>query len=232
MIRILQFSFLSGVFLTLVLFSAGCGTDHAQVRYVHGSTDTGGLDVAVDGKTVVTNLLFGTVSPASGYLTVTAESHRVEMRDTGTTTDRINSTVSFASGKAYTFMATGLVAQSNVSAVLVTDDHSAPGNGDIKLRIVHLSPGVAPAPPNGPGRINVYLVTPGTDISGLSPTIANLAYTQASDYQEIASGPVEVIVTHTTDQIAIADQTYNPAAGQNRTLVLLDTNLLELADLN
>ena len=232
MIRWFQSSFFSGALIALVFSSASCGTDHSQVRYLHGAADAPALDVAVDGKTVVTNLLFGTVSPSSGYLSVSAGSHRVEMRDTGTTTDLINSTVSFASGKEYTFLAAGLLAQSNVSAVLLTDDHSAPANGNIKLRLVHISPSVAPVPPDAPGRINIYFLTPGTDITGLSPTIPNLAYTQASAYQEIASGPVEVIVTRTTDQNPIADQTYNPASGQNRTLVFLDTGLLELSDLN
>jgi hypothetical protein len=231
MIRSLRLLLFASAF-ALAVFSASCGTDHAQVRYVHASADTAGLDVAIEGKTVVTDLLFGTVSPASGYLTVTAGSRRVEMRDTGTTNDQINSTVGFATGKAYTLIASGLQAQNNISAVLLTDDHSAPASGHVRLRIVHVAPGILPAPPNGPGPVNVYIVAPGTDITGLSPTIPNLAYTQASAYQEIAAGAVEVIVTKTTDQIPIEDQTYNPAAGQNRTLVLLDTNLLELADLN
>ncbi len=232
MVRPLSFLLFAGAVFALAVFSASCGTDHAQVRYVHASTDTAGLDVAVDGKNVVTDLTFGNVSPASGYLALTAGSRRVELRDTGTTTDVINSTVSFATGKAYTLIASGLQAQSNIAAVLLTDDHSAPGSGNIKVRIVHVRPGVPPVTGSTPGPVDVYIVAPGTDITGLAPTIPNLAYTQASAYQEIAAGPVEVIVTKTPDQKSIADQTYNPAAGQNRTLGLLDTNLLELADLN
>src|SRR5262249_48221599 len=119
-----------------------------------------------------------------------------------------------------------------IAAVLLTDDLSAPTSGNIKLRVVHVAPSIPAVLPDAPGRINVYIVAPGTDITGLSPTIPNLAYTQASPYQEIAAGPLEVIVTLTTNQDHLVDQTYNPASGQNRTLVFLDTHaLLELSDL-
>jgi len=233
MIRLGKFLPLAAALIALCISFTSCGTDHAQVRYVHGSPDIPSLDVAVDGKTVVTDLAFGTVSPTSGYLPVDAGTRRVEMRDTGTTNDEINSTISFASGKAYTLIASGLQAQSNIAVVLLTDDLSAPTSGNIKLRITNVAPSIEAVLPDTIGRINIYIVAPGTDITGLSPTIPNLAYTQASLYQEIAAGPVEVIVTKITDQVPLADQTYNPASGQNRTLLFLDTfALLELSDLN
>ncbi len=217
---------------TLGIFATSCGTDHSKVRVVHASPDSPAIDVAVDGKTVVTNLAFGGVSPATGYLTVTAGNRKVEVRATGTTTDLINSNVSFGSGKEYTVLASGFAA--NIAAIVLTDDNSAPASGNFKLRIVHASPS-APAI-----NLDVYVVAPGTDITGVSPTISSLAYGQASGYQTAAAASTEVIITAAGNKTPIIDQTYDLTAGQIRTLVVLDNAPggsvnpipLELADLN
>ncbi len=198
---------------TLGVFTTSCGTDHAKMRVVHASPDSPNVDVAADGKTVVTDLAFGSFSPASDYLTVTAGSRRVEVRTTGTTTDLINSTVNFGSQKAYTVIAAGFAA--NIAAVVLTDDNSAPQSGNFKLRVVHTSP-------SGPSNLDVYIVAPGTDITGISPTISSLAYGQASGYQSAAAASTQVIITPAGNKTPIINQTYALAAGQIRTLVVLD----------
>jgi uncharacterized protein DUF4397 len=219
----------------LSLFAASCGTDHAQVRFVHASPDGPNVDVAIDGKTVVTNLAFDTVSPATGYFTVTAGNRRVEVRVTGTTTDLINSTMSFSSGKQFTVIATGFEnpAPGTVAALTLTDDNSAPTSGNVKLRVVH-------AAPSGPPNVDVYIVAPGTDISGMAPTISGLAFGQASAYQTTAPTSNQVIFTAAGDKTPVINQTYTLAAGQIRTLVTVNvqggttmaTTPLELSDLN
>ena len=227
-LKILTLIFSLAVF---AIFATGCGTDHAKVRFVHASPDALNLDVAVDGKTVVTDLAFGGLSPASGYLTVTAGNRRVEFRSTGTTTDLINSTVGFGSQKEYTLLAVGKVGDDSVAALLKTDDNSAPSSGNIKLRVIH-------AAPDGPAHVDVFVVAPGTDIMNATPTIAALAYQQASDYQNLAAATYQVIMTDSNDRTStVFDQTYTLAGGQIRTLVTLDAggglmSALELSDLN
>lgn len=223
-----------------VLFFAGlaalaalipsCGSDHAEVRFVHGSPDTPPLDILVDGKSVTTNLAFGSVFPASGYQTVTAGNRRVEEPDTGTSNNEVSTTVTFGSGKKYTLIASGLNA--SIAAVLLTDDSSTPPSGKVKVRVAHLAPDLA-------DRVDFYVVPAGTDITGMSPTVPGLAYTQASSYLAVDGGDVEVIALSTTDQTQLLDTTLTLAAGQNRTLLLLDdgagpptASLLPLADLN
>ena len=104
---------------------------------------------------------------------------------------------------------------------LVTDDNSAPQNGGIKLRVFHASPG---ATPTAPARLDIYVVTPGTDITSLAPNIGGLTFQQASGYLNLPAASYEVIVTDTTDnaKTRLVDQTYNLAAGQIRTLVMVD----------
>jgi len=236
--------FLSIPLAALIIFATNCGNDHSKVRVVNVSPDAGGLDVAVDGKTVVTDVAFAGISPANSYLTVTAGNHTVEFRDTGTTTDRINSNIAFASKKEYTLLAVGKVnlpppdppPPSTIAALLKTDDNSAPTSGNIKLRVIHASE-------DGPAHIDIFVVAPGTDITDATPTIASLAYQQASDYQNLAAGTYEVIMTNSTDLThgtRIVDQQYSLTAGQIRTLVTLDTpdgtamsdTPLKLSDLN
>jgi hypothetical protein len=215
----------------LTIATTNCGTDHAKVRVVNASPDAGALDVAVDGKTVITGLTFGGLSPTSGYLTVTAGNRGVEFRDTGTTTDRINSNIAFASKKEYTLLAVGKVANKTIAALLKTDDNSAPQSGNFKLRVIH-------AASDGPEQIDIFVVAPGTNITNATPTIAALTSQQASDYQNLIAGTYEVIMTDSSDRTKVVlDQTYALTAGQIRTLVTLDAggglmSALELSDLN
>ncbi len=203
------------------MFAIGCGGSHASVRFVHASPDAGNVDVAVDGKTVATDLPFANVSPGSAYLNITAGNRLIEVRPTGTSTDLVNvPNVGFSSHQQDTVFFTGLVNATppNQTINLVTDDNSAPPSGNIKLRVFHASP-------SGPAHLDIYMVAPTTDITNLSPTISALAYQQASSYQSVAPASDEVIMTDTNDpaKTRLIDQTYNTlAAGQIRTLVVLD----------
>lgn len=196
--------------------ATGCGNDHAQVRFVHASPDAPNVDITVNSKSVATNLAFGSVAPASGYLSVNAGNRTVQVFATGTTTPAlINSNINFSSQKHYTVLASGKLA--SIAAVVLTDDNSAPTSGNIKLRVVHASP-------SGPADLDVYVVAQGTDISGLAPNISSLAYQQASSYQSLAAATYEVIVTDSSDasKTRCIDQSYPLTAGQVRTLVVLD----------
>ena len=220
------------------MFAISCGGTHASMRFVHASPDAPNVDVAVDGKTVATDLPFTSVSPGSSYLIITAGNRLIEVRPTGTATDLVDaSNVSFSSHQQYTVFFTGLVNSNPPTQTisLVTDDNSAPQTGNMKLRVFHASP-------SGPAHLDIYIVAPTTDITNLSPTISALAYQQASTYQSVAPTSNEVIMTDTNDptKARLIDQTYTLAAGQIRTLVVLDvagggalsSTPLVLADLN
>jgi hypothetical protein len=141
------------------------------------------------------------------------------------------------SGKNYSVVASGLAnpPPGTIAAIVLTDDNTAPGNGNVKLRVLHAAPG-------GIKNLDVYIVAPGTDISGLAPNISNLAYGQASGYQEVAATMNEVIFTDPSDpsKNPIINQTYTLTAGQIRTLVTVNveggttmaTTPLVLSDLN
>ncbi len=213
-------------------FLNACGNGHAQTRFVAASPDALNVDFLVDGVNLATNLAFS--SSSGSYLTVTSGNRNVEVRQTGTTTDLVNaSNVDFINHDQYTVFFTGLTTANNQTINQVNDDNSPPASGKIKLRFFHASP-------NGPGHIDIYVVTPGTPITNLSPNVGALAYQQASIYVSVSAATYEMIVTAAGSKTAVIDQT-PPAftAGQIRTFAALDApgggtplSLLELSDLN
>ncbi len=228
MIRALRLLPLALLVLAGNVFNVGCGSDdNARLRVVHASPDAPNVDVAVDGKTVLTNVPYGT---ASGYLTVKSGARQIEVRATGTTQDAINVKPTLGGKKDYTVLAEDFLA--NIAASALTDDNSAPDSGKVKVRVVHGSPSA--------GAVDVYVAAPGTDISTLMPTISNLAFKAATDYLSVPAGSYEVFVTPTgTKTVAIDTGTINLSAGQVRTAVALDApgggvplSAILLADLN
>jgi hypothetical protein len=212
----------------LTLFSSGCGDDpKAFLRVVHASPDAPNVDVLVDGKTVLTNVAYGT---GSNYLKVKAGSRKIEVRATGTTADVINVTVTLDKNNYYTALATNFLA--NITPLLLTDDNTAPPSGQVKARLVH----AAPSAPN----VDIYVVAPGTDINTVSPTVTDLAFGAATSYLTVAAGSYQVLITPTgTKDIAIDTGSLSLASGQIRTGVALDApgggtpfKALLLADLN
>lgn len=217
------------------IFASSCGTDHSQVRFVQASPQDApnavNVDISVDNKSVATGVPFGGIAPSSGYLTVNAGNRTVQVFETGTTTSLINSNINFSNQKQYTVLLSGLA--DTLAPVLVTDDNTAPTSGNIKLRVINESNAAT-------SNLDVYIVAPGTDISGLTPDISDLPFQQASIYKSFAADTYEVIVTDTGSKNRTIDQTYPLTSGQIRTLVVLDiagggqtsTVPLELSDLN
>ena len=96
--------------------------------------------------------------------------------------------------------------------MVLTDDNSAPASGDFKIRIVNASPNLGPA--------DVYIVTPGTDLNTVSPTLSNLAFGSAASYQSLAAGSYEVALTAAGQKLkAIDTGSISLSSGQVRTLV-------------
>lgn len=228
-----QYSRLSSLVMTTLilgatLFTAACGDDHhSRLRVVHASPDAPNVDVAIDGKTVLTDVPYET---ASKYLTIGSGTRHVEVRATGTTTDVIDAKPNFDANKDYTILAVDFVA--NIAPLVLTDDNTPPASGNIKLRLVHGSPSAGP--------VDIYVEAPGTDINTVTPTLSNIPFKAASDYLSVPAGSYEVFITPTgTKTVAIDSGSLTLTAGQIRTAVALDApgggaplTAIVLSDLN
>jgi hypothetical protein len=74
----------------------------AMVRVVHGSPDAGPVSVSVNGKTAITNFLYGTVTP---YLSLPPGTYTLAVTTAGGATVKLTATI--AAGKFYSIVATG-----------------------------------------------------------------------------------------------------------------------------
>lgn len=217
------------------LLAVGCGSSTGtRFRYVQAAAvPPGNVDVEIDSKTVLTSIGFGQTPT---YQKVSSGSHTVGIFLTGTTTNpAFSGTVSFPSGDTTLLSVNPF---SSIALTPFTDDNTVPASGDFKLRIIHASP--------TSGNVDLYIITPPGSIAGLSPQKQNLGFSSsgsgsATSYFSFAAGNYEVVMTQTGTQNPISglDATYTFAAGQIRTIVILDNSLgggpwsqLELSDLN
>lgn len=190
--------------LSAVLTSTGCGSSNANVRLVNAMTGTSSIDMLLDNKSTISGISYGT---ASGYVKVGDGSHNLIVEVTGNSSPLINQTSSLSGDTT--------VVATNSSAMVLTDDNSAPSSGNIKIRVINASPSL--------GSVDVYVVASGTSISGINPTFSNLAYQSSSGYQTLAAGSYQVIFTPVGQQFAeLTTNTQSFSASQIRTVVALD----------
>jgi hypothetical protein len=136
------------VLVALLPLAAGCSKDDnnpmapkpsARVMAIHASPNAPAVDLKVDNTTAGTNLAFPN---NTAYLTVNAGTRNVKVNVAGTSTTVINADLSFASGSSTSVFAVDSV--SKISALVLSDDLTAPATGKAHVRFVHLSPN-APA---------------------------------------------------------------------------------------
>jgi hypothetical protein len=194
------------------LLIVGCGGGgKTRFQFVNAVPDVSNLDVLIDSTTVSSNVAYGTTT---GYQTVKSGSHQVQLDASGNTTSLLQQTISFGSGSDTTIIASNF--SSSIGTVVLNDDNSAPASGDFKLRLVNASPGLGPA--------DVYIVTPGTDIFTVSPTLSNLAFESATSYQSLAAGSYEIELTPVGQKfVAIDTGSLSFSSGQVRTFVGLNS---------
>ena len=213
--------------LGVCLLIAGCGGGgKTRFQFVNAVPDLTNLDLLIDSTAVASNIAYGTTT---GYQTAQSGSHQVQIEASGTTNSLLQQSISFASGSDTTIIASNF--SSNISALVLNDNNSAPPSGDFNLRLVNVSPGL--------GATDVYIVAPGTDLNTVaSPTVSNLAFNSATSYQSITAGSYDIILTLTGQKIVAIDTgSLSFSAGQVRTFVGLNNpsggfSYAVLSDLN
>ncbi len=181
----------------------------AQLRVVHGSPNAPNVDVLVDGSVALANVPYRT---SSAYLGVPAGTRELQVRAAGTTTTVIDADAPLAAGRAYTVLATGLLA--NIAPLVLEDDLSAPAAGTARLRLVHAAPGA----PN----VDVYVTAPTADLATATPTLANVPFRAASAYLQVPAGSYRVRITPAGTRTVAIDVQATLDAGQVRTAIAVD----------
>jgi len=190
---------------------AGCGSGgNTQFRLMNAVPDESSLNVLVDSTSVSSNLAYGT---STGYLSESSGSHQVAIEPSGSSTTLLQQSISLASGSATTVISFNF--SSSIANLVLNDDNSAPTSGDFKIRVVNASPNLGPA--------DVYIVTPGTALSTVGPTVSNLGFGATTSYQSLAAANYEIALTSVGQKFAVIDTgTLTLSSGQIRTFVGLN----------
>lgn len=196
-----------------ILLAAGCGSGGSRFRYIQAATGSAGsaVDVDVDNNKVLTAVGFGA---AGTYQSISSGSHTFEIFLTGTTTNPFfNASVPVNKGD------NTIISDNEFSQMAMNvfqDDNIVPASGNIKLKFIHVAPTA--------GAVDIYIISPGTGISGLSPQLSGLVYAKNNEISSLVAGNYEVIMTQSGTQNPISglDITYTWTAGQVRTIVILD----------
>jgi hypothetical protein len=178
---------------------------------VNAVPDESNLALLVDGTSVAGTVAYGT---STGYMKVSSGSRHVQVERSGATNVIIDQNITVPSGTDTTIVAENFSSNPS-SALVLTDDNSAPSSGNFKLRIVNVAPSLGP--------VDVYVVTPGTDLNTVSATDSNLAFGSSTGYQSLAAGAYEIELTNLGEKFPVLDtgsQTFS--SGQVRTFVGLN----------
>jgi len=206
-------SFCAGLLcLGTILLIAGCGGGGStRFRLMNAVPDESSLNVLVDSTSVASNLACGT---STGYLSEKSGSRQVAIEPSGSSTVLLQQSISLGPGSDTTVISSNF--SSEVANLVLTDDNSAPASGDFKLRVVNASPSLGPA--------DVYIVTPGTALTTVSPALSNLNFGATAAYQSLAAGNYEIELTSVGQKFAVIDTgTVTLSSGQVRTFVGLNS---------
>ena len=145
--------------------------DNAYVRVIHASPDIGIVDVFVDGKKLLSNFQFATITD---YVPIPAGTHTIQLaligKDLSGTGAAVTQSISVQAGVPYTVAALG-TKQSGFSFSVFTDDNTIANNA-AKVRVYHLSPGTGSAQIQAQSNI----------------IVRDISYPGASSYVSLASG--------------------------------------------
>jgi hypothetical protein len=229
----MKFKMLALAVLASAVTVAACSSDEpvttAQLRAVHLSPNAPNVDILVNGAAVASNVAY---LGSTSYLSVPSGPATVQVRPTGTSTNVIDETPTLEADEAYTVLAANFVTQ--IEAIVLVDDRTAPPTGSVRVRIVHGAP-TAPA-------VDVYVTSPTADLATALPVLTNVTFGVASGYLTVPAGTYRIRVTVAgTKNVAIDSGVDGVAlsSGQVRTVIATDNTgggvpfgAIILADLN
>ncbi|PZR32304.1 MAG: hypothetical protein DI538_19725 [Azospira oryzae] len=179
-------------------------TPTSYASFYHGSPDTGGLDILLDGtKLNSTAFAYGNYS---GYASFEVGANTFRFTPTGSTTGLKETTFNFENGKLYSIFIINNLA--NLETMMVRDTATAlSSSGKAGIRLVHLSPD---AP-----EINIY-----TTGSNAKLLFGSRQFKTATDFTEIDAN-VYTFDIKTSDGTKLATvENMSFASGRYYTLVV------------
>ena len=189
----------------------------AQVRVIHATPDTPGLDIYQGPNALAFNLDFGAVT---SYIPLTPGTYTINADSAGSKQILSSAKATFAASTQYTVLLGNSTA--NLQQLTLTDQNQPAPAGQVALRFVNQA--------TRAGAVDIYLVPAGQRVASVSPLVTGIAFGTNTGYLNVpasiyslimlpaATVPVGAAVSYTGPQI-----TY--PAGSARTIILIDQPL-------
>ncbi|MEO7155922.1 MAG: DUF4397 domain-containing protein [Vicinamibacterales bacterium] len=186
--------------LALPLLLSGCRIETinyfppkaAHVRFVNVVPNATALNVTVDGTATWSSQGFEAMTP---YMDFTNETHNFTTTVAGATTTLTQANFNLAGNSFYTLIAFGPAHAAGL--VLLSDDTVTPTAGKLLLRVANMSGSVGP--------IDIYLTTPGADLTNATPNIGGIFYGGATGFIQVSSGNQQLRITQSGTKNVVYD---------------------------
>ena len=175
---------------SILFVLASCGSSTKSfVRIVNASPDAGAIDVTINGNKIATSLAYGA---GTNYFTLTPGTNIDLKIDThGAVVFPFPTKITLLDKTYYTIAAVGIVGDpahlpqpipSTFTILQTTDDHTAPGSTNVKIRVLQLDPYSDAMNPNP---VDAYITPPATPINNTAPNFSNLTFQSPASWVSV-----------------------------------------------
>jgi hypothetical protein len=210
---------LLGTILTLT----GCqaivsSAPEAQVRIIHATPDTPGLDIYQGSNALAFNLGFGTVT---SYIPLTPGTYTIHADTAGSRQVLSAAKGTFAPSTQYTVLLGNAIA--NLQQLTLTDQNQPAPPGQIALRFLNQA--------TRGSAVDIYLVPAGKKLASVTPLVTGIAYGANTGYINLPTGTYSLIMLPTgtvpfgNTAAAYTGPQVAYSVGSARTVILIDQPL-------
>ena len=189
----------------------------AQVRVIHATPDTPGLDIYQGPNALAFNLDFGAVT---SYIPLTPGTYTINADTAGSKQVLSSAKATFAASTQYTVLLGNSTA--NLQQLTLTDQNQPAPAGQIALRFVNQA--------TRTGAVDIYLVPAGQRLASVSPLVTGIAFGINTGYINVPASIYSLIMLPATTVPGGAAVSYTGPqitypAGAARTIILIDQPL-------
>lgn len=160
----------------------GSSDSTTNVRLLNASVGYSSLDLAVDSKTVNSNVAYGS---AGSYASVNTGATASQVQTSGVGSTVASATPTLTAGSSYTMIAYGW--SGAVRTTLLQEAEEAPAAAKSKFLVLNLAPDA--------GALDVYLTASTDTLENATPVATNIAGGSGSGYNSLNSGSYRLRLT-------------------------------------
>jgi hypothetical protein len=209
--------------LGTMLILTGCqaivsSAPEAQVRIIHATPDTPGLDIYQGSNALAFNLSFGTVT---SYIPLTPGTYTIHADTAGSRQVLSTAKGTFAPATQYTVLLGNAAA--NLQQLTLTDQSQPAPSGQIALRFLNQA--------TRANAVDIYLVPAGQRLTSVTPLITGISFGANTGYVDVPTGTYSLIMLPTgtvpvgNTAAAYTGRQVTYPVGSARTIILIDQPL-------